>query len=110
MPPLPFNREAGVLAAAAKRIGLHAFPIPMAINSVPYQGRPGCIACPHCVGFACEVNAKNSTAVSTIHRAIATKHCGLRTGCVPSRIVMDAGSKASGIEYFQDDKLLDRKS
>ena len=108
MPPLPFNREAGVLAAAAKRLGWHSFPIPMAINSVPYQGRPACIACPHCVGFACEVNAKNSTAVTTIPRAIATKQCELRTGCVASRIVMDAGSKASGIEYFQDDKLYEQ--
>jgi choline dehydrogenase-like flavoprotein len=60
------------------------------------------------VGFACEVNAKNSTAVTTIPRAIATKQCELRTGCVASRIVMDAGSKASGIEYFQDDKLYEQ--
>jgi choline dehydrogenase-like flavoprotein len=108
MPPLPFNREASVLAPAARKLGWHPFPIPMAINSIPYQGRPACIFCPHCVGFACEVNAKNSTAVTTIPRAIATKHCELRTGCVASHIVMDVSSKATGVEYFQDEQLYEQ--
>jgi len=39
MPPLPFNREAGLLFPAAKKLGWHPFPIPMAINSVEYGGR-----------------------------------------------------------------------
>jgi choline dehydrogenase-like flavoprotein len=107
MPPLPFNREASLLAPAARKLGWHPFPIPMAINSVPYQGRPACIACPHCVGFACEVNAKNSTALTTIPRAIATKHCELRTNCIASRILMD-GSKSTGVEYFQNDTLYEQ--
>ena len=39
MPPLPPNREFQILEPAAKRLGLHPFPIPMARNSVPYNGR-----------------------------------------------------------------------
>jgi choline dehydrogenase-like flavoprotein len=77
MPPLPFNHEASVLAPAARKLGWHPFPIPMAINSVRYQGRPACIACPHCVGFACEVNAKNSTALTAIPRAAASRKMSL---------------------------------
>lgn len=106
MPPLPFNREATVLAPAAKRLGLHPFPIPMAINSVKYQGRMGCIFCPHCVGFACEVNAKNSTAVTVIPRAVATKNCELRTECVAKRIVTDDKGNATAVEYLQDGALV----
>jgi len=105
MPPLPFNQEATLLAQAARRLGWHPFPIPMAINSVEYQGRPACIACPHCVGFACEVNAKNSTAVTAIPRALATGHCSLRTGCVTRRIVVDAPAEARSVEYFQNNQL-----
>ncbi len=101
MPPLPLNTEANLLAASARQLGWHPFPIPMAINSVTYQGRPGCVACPHCVGFACEANAKNSTAVTAIPRAIATKLCDLRTQCVVSRIAMDERGRATGVEYFQ---------
>ena len=108
MPPLPLNREAAALAAAARRMGWHPFPIPMAINSVTYQGRPACIGCPHCVGFGCEVNAKNSTAVTTIPRAIETGHCQLRTGCVASRIATDERGKAMAVEYFQDGQAMEQ--
>jgi len=108
MPPLPFNTEASMLASAARRIGWHPFPIPMAINSVPYQGRPACIACPHCVGFACEVDAKNSTAVTAIPRALATKQCELRTGCQASRILTSDRGNATGVEYYQAENLVEQ--
>jgi choline dehydrogenase-like flavoprotein len=106
MPPLPLNAEANLLLKAAQRLQWHPFPIPMAINSVSYQGRPGCIGCPHCVGFACEVNAKNSTAVTVIPRALATKHCQLRTNAIAKRIVVNAQGKATGVEYYQDSQLV----
>lgn len=105
MPALPYNREASLLARAASRLNWHPFPIPMAINSVPYQGRPACIACPHCVGFACEVEAKNSTAVTVIPRAVATKLCDLRTGAIAKRIVVNEQGKATAVEYFQNGQL-----
>ncbi len=105
MPPLPYNAEASLLEPAARRLGWHPFPIPMAINSVAYQGRPACIGCPHCVGFACEVNAKNSTAVTTIPRALATKNCDLRTEAIAKRIVTGTDGNAVAVEYFQRKQL-----
>ena len=41
--------------AARASSGLHPFPAPMAINSQPYRGRPACVHCGFCHGFACEV-------------------------------------------------------
>jgi choline dehydrogenase-like flavoprotein len=100
MPPLPFNREASVLAKAARTLGLHPFPIPMAINSREYAGRPGCIQCPHCVGFRCEVDAKSSTAVTVIPRAVATGHCRLYTQAVAKEILLDSQGRARAVAYF----------
>jgi choline dehydrogenase-like flavoprotein len=108
MPPLPFNREAQVLAPSARELGWSPFPIPMAINSRTYQGRPGCIGCPHCVGFRCEVDAKNSTAVTVIPRAIATKNCELRTDCVAREILTDAKGRATGVTYYQNNQLIEQ--
>jgi choline dehydrogenase-like flavoprotein len=108
MPPLPLNTEASLLLPAARRLGWHPFPIPMAINSVAYQGRPGCVACPHCVGFACEVNAKNSTAVTAIPRALATRLCELRTQTVARRIATGASGHATAVEYFQGGQLFEQ--
>jgi choline dehydrogenase-like flavoprotein len=108
MPALPLNSEAEMLRGAARKLGWHPFPIPMAINSVTYQGRAACIACPHCVGFACEVNAKSSTAVTAIPRALATKHCRLLTECVARRIVTNNRGRATGVEYYRDGQLYEQ--
>jgi choline dehydrogenase-like flavoprotein len=108
MPPLPYNTEASLLAPAARKLGWHPFPIPMAINSIERDGRPGCIGCPHCVGFACEVSAKNSTAVTVIPKAVATGNCDLRTECVVKEILLDAQGRATGVAYFQDDQLVEQ--
>jgi choline dehydrogenase-like flavoprotein len=101
MPPLPLNREAKKLEAAAKGLGWHPFPIPMAINSVTYDGRAACIMCPFCVGFACEVKAKGSTADTVIPKAIATGHCELRTECVATEVLTDGKGRATGVSYIQ---------
>jgi choline dehydrogenase-like flavoprotein len=100
MPPLPANREYQVLQPAARRLGLHPFDIPMLRNSVPYNGRAGCMRCRWCVGFACEVDAKNGTQNTVIPKALATGHCELRTDCVVKEIETDARGRATGVSYF----------
>ena len=74
--------RAPTLKAAAKRLGLHPFDIPMLRNTVPYNGRGACMRCRWCVGFACEVDAKCGTHNTVIPRALATGNCDLRTECV----------------------------
>lgn len=102
MPPLPLNKEAKKLEAAAKGLGWHPFPIPMAINSVTYDGRPACIMCPFCVGFACEVKAKGSTADTVIPKAVASGHCELLTECVATEVLTDARGRATGVVYVRN--------
>ncbi len=106
MPPLPPNREYGILKPAAQRLGLHPFDIPMLRNSVPYNGRPPCMRCRWCVGFACEVNAKCGTQNTVIPAALATGNCELRTGCMAREVMTDARGRATGVAYYDaDDRL-----
>ena len=105
MPPLPYNQEAARLAAGARKLGWHPFPIPMAINSVERDGRAGCIACPHCVGFGCEVDAKNGTQNTVIPRAVKTGNCTLLTEAVAKEILTDAAGKAAGVAYYHQGRL-----
>ena len=106
MPPLPPNREYEVLLPAAKRLGLHPFDIPMARNSVPYNGRGPCMRCRWCVGFACEVDAKNGTHNTAIPRALATGNCQLRTGCMTREILVDERGRATGVAYYDENDRL----
>ena len=106
MPPLPVNREYGILKPAAQRIGLHPFDIPMLRNSVPYNGRPPCMQCRWCVGFACEVNAKCGTQNTAIPAALATGNCELRTGCMAREVMTNARGAVTGVAYYDaDDRL-----
>jgi choline dehydrogenase-like flavoprotein len=106
MPPLPPNREFQILEPAAKRLDLHPFPIPMARNSVPYNGRGPCMRCRWCVGFACEVDAKNGSQNTVIPVALATGNCELRTECMAREILTDDQGRARGVAYYDADGRL----
>ena len=69
-------------------------------NSVPYNGRGPCMRCRWCVGFACEVNAKNGTQNTVIPTAIATGLCDLRTDCMVREITTDDQGRATGVAYY----------
>jgi choline dehydrogenase-like flavoprotein len=106
MPPLPPNREYEILKPAALRKGWHPFDIPMLRNSVPYNGRGPCMRCRWCVGFACEVDAKNGTQNTVIPAALETGMCELRTLAMAREIVLDARGHATAVTYFDaDDRL-----
>ncbi|MCC6589734.1 MAG: GMC family oxidoreductase [Bryobacterales bacterium] len=102
MPPVGASKEYTILKAAAERLKLHPFDIPMLRNSVPYNGRAGCMRCRWCVGFICEVNAKNGTQNTVIPTALAGGNCNLRTNCTARQITLDARGQATGVEYFDE--------
>ncbi|HEY2860348.1 MAG TPA: GMC family oxidoreductase [Terracidiphilus sp.] len=103
MSPLPPNREFGILEPAAKRLGLHPFHLPMARNSIPYNGRGPCMRCRWCCGFACEVDAKNGSQNTVLPVALATGNCELRTGCMVMQILTDDHGRATGVGYIDED-------
>jgi choline dehydrogenase-like flavoprotein len=100
MPPLPDSRETQILKPAAQRLGWHPFYIPMLRNTVPYNGRPGCMRCRWCCGFVCECDAKNGTQNTVIRTALASGHCELRTHCIVAGITLDTKGRAKAVEYF----------
>jgi len=102
MPPFEFNSEGRHLAAACKRLGLHPFSIPMLRNSVPYNGRPGCIRNRNCVGFACSINAKNGSQNTVIPVAMKTGNCEVRTNSMVAEIIIDDKGRAKGVKYFDE--------
>lgn len=110
MPPLPPNREYQILKPAAERLGLHPFDIPMLRNSVPYNGRAECMRCRWCVGFACEVDAKNGTQNTVIPAALATGNCELHCECIAKEILTDTQGRATGVAYFDSEAHLQEQT
>ncbi|HEV7703851.1 MAG TPA: GMC family oxidoreductase [Gemmatimonadaceae bacterium] len=100
LPPLPI-KSSGVLAElAAKKMGWHAFPAPMAIISQPYRGRAACVGCGFCETFGCEMNAKSSTLATMIPEAEKTGRCEVRPHSYVHRIETNAAGRATGVTYF----------
>ncbi len=99
MPPFPDDREAQMLFPAARRLGWKPFHPPLAITSEEYRGRPACIRCSYCIGYLCEVEAKSSTAVTVIPRALKTGMCTLLAQAVVREITVDGSGRPNGVIY-----------
>ena len=48
LPPMPVKSSGVLLDRAAKKLGLHSYPAPLAILSRPYAGRSACAHCGFC--------------------------------------------------------------
>lgn len=70
-PPAPLAPISQRLAAAARGLGLHPFPLPLAINYVRTDTRIVCAFCGTCDGYACRVSAKNDLSVVLIPDLVA---------------------------------------
>src|SRR5262245_36293529 len=103
MPPLDVTRPGAALRAGAARLGWSTFAPPVLINTVPYGGRPACIKCQHCVGFACPSDGKNGTHNTLIPRALASGRCDLVDGATVERIDTGATGQIVGVAYFGRD-------
>jgi len=80
-------------------LGYTMFPYPMAVNSVPYDGRPACVDCGFCSAYGCPNNAKGSSAVTTLRKALLTGNCQLLAETRVVKIVTNAqGNSVTSVE------------
>jgi gluconate 2-dehydrogenase alpha chain len=102
MPALTGTEFTEHMATAARGLGWHPFPGPAAINSQTYDDRPGCLYHGFCNRGGCHINAKNSTAVSTIPKAVATGRLGVVTQAIVTSVAVDERSgRVRGVSYLK---------
>ncbi len=102
MPPLRWTTFLEQMVGAARALGWHPFPGPAAINSRTYQNRSGCMYHGFCNRGGCHVDAKNSTAVTTIPRAQATARLKVVTRAHVTTLEVDRAGRVSGVNYVTD--------
>ena len=106
MPPLPVKSSGVIFERAARKLGWHPFPAPMAILSQPRPGRSVCVNCGFCLGFGCEVGAKSSSLVAAIRVAERTGRCEIRPNSYVHRIEIDGRGRAAGAVYFDEKRAV----
>ena len=103
MPPImPESVQSGLLKAGAASLGFPTFPVPLAINSVAYNGRLACVHCGECPGFACPVDAKNGTHNTFLPRARLTGRCDIVSGATVTGVTHKDGT-ATGVSFLGAD-------
>ena len=70
--PNPTGYAAALLGKGAERLGYEPYPLPAAVNSRVFQGRPACNSCGLCSGFGCPINARGDALVSYLNPAMRT--------------------------------------
>ncbi len=102
MPPQPVFRQGEILAAGFAKKGLRVAPLPMAINSVEYNGSPPCIQDGWC-DAGCPIGALANPIV-IFGQAMKRAGVEIRHDSFVSRILTDAaGRRANAVEYFDTD-------
>jgi len=109
MPPLPVKSSGVIFERAARKLGWHPFPAPMAILSEPRPGRSACVHCGFCLAFGCEVGAKSSSLATAIRMAEKTGRCEIRPNSYVHRIELDATGRATGAVYFDAQRNVHRQ-
>jgi choline dehydrogenase-like flavoprotein len=100
MPPGAQSKAENVLAKGARSLGLHPHPMPIAVNSIFYRGRPACANCGFCA-WGCVINAKGSTAVTAIRDALQTGNLTLIPDACVFRVDTEpSGGAATGVSYL----------
>ena len=103
--PRPLAPISDRIARAATELGCRPFCLPMAINHTAGAGRPPCLACGTCDGFACAVGAKNDVATVLV-QPLLRRGLHLHTNAVVSRLVASRG-RITALEV--SDRLSGRK-
>src|SRR5580704_4608131 len=102
MPPLRGTGFIDLMAAAARTLGWHPFPGPAAITSQRYQNRSACVYHGYCNRGGCHVDAKSSTAVTTIPKAQATGRLKVVTRAHATTLDVDSNGRCTGVSYVTD--------
>ena len=100
MPPVPPSPQTTALLSGANQLGWVTSPVPLLINTRPFQGRAECIQCKYCVGFACPTDAKSGSQNTVIPRALATDNCDLQSEAVVESVNVDGHGRVTGVTYF----------
>ncbi|MDP6536818.1 MAG: GMC family oxidoreductase [Gammaproteobacteria bacterium] len=101
MRPLRSSPFTEMMSAAARRLDLNPFQGPAAITSELYDGRPPCQYHGFCNKGGCHVQAKSSTAFTTIPKAVDSGNLEVVTFARVTNIVTDNDGKVTGVDYVK---------
>ena len=99
-PPLAELPISSWIDTTAKKLGVHAFPIPRAVLSKPAMGRRSCEYSGYCSNYGCASGAKGSGRAALLNHAVATGNCTIKPESKVYKIATDEQGEISGVLYY----------
>ena len=99
LPPLKLRCSEEIVKSACAKMGIPLIPTRKALITRPYDGRPACHYCGHCMK-GCDVGAIFSTAVSMIPKAEKTGNFTLIPKKLAREILVDQEAKARAVSVI----------
>jgi choline dehydrogenase-like flavoprotein len=99
LPPLPWRQSERILQRAANSMGIPVIPVRKALLTKPFDGRPPCHHCGHCMS-GCDVTAIFNSAEVMIPKALATGNLTLRQNSLAREILVDDEGRAKAVSFI----------
>ena len=99
-PAHPGRSASNRVVQAARKLGYHPFPTPVAINSQPYGARAECVHGGACLGYGCPIGAKATSLSVCIPKALATGKLDLRPNATAREIAIGKDGRARSVRYL----------
>jgi choline dehydrogenase-like flavoprotein len=98
LPPLPWRCTEHTLKRALDGLNIPLIPVRKAVLTRPYDNRPPCHYCGHCMD-GCDVSAIFSSPGCTLPKAAATGNFTLRQNALAREILVDREGRARAVSF-----------
>jgi choline dehydrogenase-like flavoprotein len=98
LPSLPWRCSEHILKRTTDRMGIPLISVRKAVLTVPYDRRPPCHYCGHCMD-GCDVGALYNSAVAMLPKAQATGNFTLRQNALARQVLVDQEGQARGVSF-----------
>ncbi|MGH9436606.1 MAG: GMC family oxidoreductase [Terriglobia bacterium] len=99
LPPLPWRCSERILARATRKMGFPVISVRKAALTVPYDNRPACHYCGHCMD-GCDASSIFTTPDCTLPKARATGNLTLLENALAREILVSREGLAGGISFI----------
>jgi choline dehydrogenase-like flavoprotein len=99
LPPIPWRRSEHIMHGYLQKMGIPLISVRKAVLTKPFDGRPACHYCGHCM-TGCDVSALFSSATAMLPKAQATGNFSLVENALAREILVDHEGLARAVSYI----------